>query len=67
MVCSNATLWTMYFKSLYPGTKPADFSTYVADLKTSLRRPGRIKAVSQLMASFDNEVAPSLPTSLHRR
>lgn len=60
LICSNATLWAMYYKSLYPVAKPDDFSQYLADLKASLRRPGRMKAVSRLMASFADDAAADL-------
>lgn len=62
LVTSNATLWTLFYKSLYPGAKPADFKEYLADLKRSLRRPGRMAAVRDLMASFSPETDADLST-----
>jgi pimeloyl-ACP methyl ester carboxylesterase len=41
----SATLWAMFYKSLYPAARPADFDEYVAKLKQNLRQPGRMAAV----------------------
>jgi len=49
---SYVTPWIMYYRSLYPGPKPADFADYLANLKSSLKRPGRMAPVKRLMASL---------------
>lgn len=36
--------WHAYLPSLYPGTKPADFSEHRAAIRASMRRPGYAKA-----------------------
>lgn len=41
--------WIMYFKSLYPTQKPADFPAYTAALKANLSQPGRLEALHQMM------------------
>lgn len=59
-VTSNATLWTMYYKSLYPGDKPADFDDYTSELKAGLRRTGRMGPVRKLFDSFPVDPAADL-------
>ncbi len=49
IIARSATLWTMYYKTLYPVRKPADFDAYVAELKASLRQPGHLAALSAMM------------------
>ena len=60
-VSRSATLWTMYYKTLYPTRKPADFAAYVAELKASLRRPGHLAALTAMMAGSRAETAARLP------
>ncbi|GAA4904235.1 pimeloyl-ACP methyl ester carboxylesterase [Stackebrandtia albiflava] len=60
LVTGNAALWTMYYRSLYPGAKPADFSEYLAGLKRSLRRPGGMRAVRGTLDSFTVDRPPEL-------
>lgn len=43
--------WGMYYRSLYPTRKPADFPDYVRQLTENLRQPGRFDAASALAAS----------------
>lgn len=47
----GATMWSMYYNSLYPTHKPADFETYLANLKTNLREPGRLRALRRMIAA----------------
>jgi pimeloyl-ACP methyl ester carboxylesterase len=42
LVARSATLWGMYYRSLYVSAKPADFGRYVKDMTASLRAPGRL-------------------------
>ena len=44
LVVRSPALWTRYLRSLYPGTKPADFDAYLSALKATLRQPGRTAA-----------------------
>ncbi|MFE3001900.1 alpha/beta fold hydrolase [Nocardia sp. NPDC059246] len=60
LVTSNAWLWTMFLKSLYPGTKPADFAEYLADNKAKLRRKGHLAALSALTGSLPADPALEL-------
>ncbi|CAM3158363.1 alpha/beta fold hydrolase [Stackebrandtia soli] len=59
-VTSNPTLWTMYYKSLYPGAKPDDFAQYLRDLKASLRRPGRINTVRKTLDALPGDAPARL-------
>jgi pimeloyl-ACP methyl ester carboxylesterase len=58
-VLRSPTLWGFYYRSLYPGTKPADFSGYLTALKANLREPGRMVATAAmgLAAASDAEAA----------
>lgn len=49
-------VWTAYFPSLFPGSKPEDFKAYHAALKANLAEPGRFAAVAT-MAAADHEAA----------
>lgn len=42
-------VWSIFYKSLYPTARPADFSAYCAALKSNLREPGRFEAVQRMM------------------
>jgi len=50
IVMASPLLWGMYYRSLYPTAKPADFSDYLRDLRATLREPGRMAAVSGVVA-----------------
>jgi pimeloyl-ACP methyl ester carboxylesterase len=45
------TMWGMYYASLYPNKKPADFDQYKAALVASLKRPGAIEATRAMIAA----------------
>jgi pimeloyl-ACP methyl ester carboxylesterase len=45
----GASLWTAYYRRLYPTQTPADFETYVTALKANLREPGRLRALRQML------------------
>ncbi|MFI9388914.1 alpha/beta fold hydrolase [Kutzneria sp. NPDC052558] len=49
LISRSAALWAMYYKTLYPVRKPADFAAYVAELKASLRQPGHLAALTAMM------------------
>ena len=40
--------WGMFYKTLYPTRQPDDFDEYIAQLKATLREPGRFAAVKGL-------------------
>lgn len=40
--------WGMFYKTLYPTQKPADFDDYMAELRANLRQPGRFEALKGL-------------------
>ncbi|QUQ71440.1 alpha/beta fold hydrolase [Kutzneria sp. CA-103260] len=68
LISRSAALWGMYYKTLYPVRKPADFDAYVAELKASLRRPGHLAALTAMMggsradsaARVSKVIAPAL-------
>jgi len=49
VVGRTATLWTMYYASLYPTRKPADFDDYLNVLKQKMREPERLTAMRRLL------------------
>ena len=49
-VMGSPRLWVMYFKSLFPAAKPADFDAYTEALLAKLKERGRMAAVSGLVA-----------------
>ena len=40
--------WIMYYSSLFPSHKPADFKDYLQELRKNLSEPGRFDAVKRL-------------------
>ena len=40
----GASVWSSYYRRLYPGRPPADLNEHRARIRASLRRPGRAKA-----------------------
>lgn len=60
LVTGNASLWTMFLKTLYPGAKPADFADYLAANKAMLRREGHLAALSALTDSLPTDPALDL-------
>jgi pimeloyl-ACP methyl ester carboxylesterase len=61
LVARSAVLWTMYYKTLYPVRKPADFDAYVTALKASLRQPGHLAALTAMMSGSRADIAARLP------
>lgn len=47
-VVRSPALWAMYLRSLYPGSRPADFEDYLTALKATLRQPGRTAAFAAM-------------------
>lgn len=42
-------MWNLYYNTLYPTRKPADFAAYRFALRTNLRQPGRIEALQKML------------------
>jgi pimeloyl-ACP methyl ester carboxylesterase len=42
-------MWLVYYNTLYPTHKPADFQDYQAALKTNLGEAGRLEALQQML------------------
>jgi pimeloyl-ACP methyl ester carboxylesterase len=40
--------WGMFYKTIYPTQQPDDFEAYPADLKASLKEPGRFEALKAM-------------------
>jgi len=53
--------WIMFYRTLYPSQKPADFETYLAALKDSLSQPGRFAANKALGDSSRHPSEERLP------
>lgn len=59
----GAALWAMYYRSLNKGTPPADLDEHLAEIKASLRQPGRLRSLRQLLLQLDHRVIDDrLPT-----
>lgn len=57
-VVRSPTLWTMFYASLYPGAKPADFNSYRSALKASLRGKGGTAALTAMANPANKDAAP---------
>lgn len=60
LVLSSPTLWTMFYKSLHKGPKPADFAEYVAAMKKSLGEKGRMAAARTMGLGTKDDLAGRL-------
>lgn len=49
-VVKSPWLWSLFYRALYPGTKPEDFSDYLRALRRSLRAPERREAFARIAA-----------------
>jgi pimeloyl-ACP methyl ester carboxylesterase len=52
--------WGMYYASLYPTAKPADFDAYKAKLVANLKEPGRMAALQAMLAATKDDVEARL-------
>ena len=52
--------WGMYYASLYPTAKPADFDSYKAGLVSNLKEPGRMAALQAMLAASKKDVEARL-------
>lgn len=50
LVIGSPWLWGLFYRSLYPGRKPADFDAYLKKLRANLREPGRLAAFAAIAA-----------------
>jgi pimeloyl-ACP methyl ester carboxylesterase len=48
--------WGMYYASLYPTAKPADFAQYREELVANLKEPGRMAALKAMLAAPKTDV-----------
>lgn len=53
-------MWLMYYKTLYPSRKPADFAAYTAALQANLTEPGRMEALQKMLAASKSASAVRL-------
>jgi pimeloyl-ACP methyl ester carboxylesterase len=49
--------WSMYYGTLFPTQKPADFDSYRTALRANLAEPGRFEAVKAMMLSSEPDIA----------
>ncbi|MEU4410462.1 alpha/beta hydrolase [Streptosporangium sp. NPDC023963] len=61
LVMASPLLWGMYYRSLYPTARPADFPGYLRELRATLREPGRMAAVSGLVAPAEGHWTDCAP------
>jgi len=47
----GAASWGMYFSTLFPTNKPADFASYRQQLLANLRQPGRLEALQSMLSA----------------
>jgi pimeloyl-ACP methyl ester carboxylesterase len=47
----GAAFWSMYYKSLYPTSPPADLGDYRRALRNKLKEPGRMEALQQMLGA----------------
>lgn len=47
-VVRSPWLWSLFYRSLHPGERPADFSAYLRALRKNLREPGRREAFGRI-------------------
>lgn len=57
----GAAAWLRYYSTLYPTSKPADFASYTAVLRSNLREPGRLEALRQMLFASKAAAEERLP------
>ncbi len=57
----GAASWSMYYKSLYPTSPPADLDEYRRALRHNLGQPGRIQALQQMLDSSKASCEARIP------
>jgi pimeloyl-ACP methyl ester carboxylesterase len=55
------SLWSYFYKQLYPVYQPSDLDAYAANLKRHLAEPGRLRALTAMMQASKAGVAAKLP------
>jgi pimeloyl-ACP methyl ester carboxylesterase len=53
--------WLMFYRTLYPTSKPADFEAYLAELSANLSEPGRFKALQAFSNASRRPAEERLP------
>ena len=57
----SVPLWHSYLDVAYPGPKPADWDTRLAEIDAMLREPGRMKAMQKMGRSTPADAGAQLP------
>jgi pimeloyl-ACP methyl ester carboxylesterase len=57
----GAFLWSKFYASLYPTSRPADFDAYLAALCANLAEPGRLKAFRAMVSTSKAAAEARLP------
>jgi pimeloyl-ACP methyl ester carboxylesterase len=50
-ITGQVRIWSKYLNLAYPGRKPADWGTWLAELQANLGEPGRTKAARKMISS----------------
>ena len=53
--------WGMFYATLYPTRKPADFAAYTAALRANLAEPGRLEALQAMLLASKTPIEKRLP------
>jgi len=54
-------LWAMWYGTLYPTRKPADFAQYTRTLRETLSKPGQLRALQRFVASSKAKCEARIP------
>jgi pimeloyl-ACP methyl ester carboxylesterase len=57
----GAASWSMYYKSLYPTSPPADLDKYRRALSANLKQAGRMEALQQMMSASKESCEARIP------
>lgn len=60
LLTGSVKTWMKYLDVAYPGSKRADWDTYLAALRENLDEPGRVKATQKMAASKPTDAAAQL-------
>lgn len=61
VLTGSVRAWSRYLNVAYPGSKPADWESWLALLQANLREPGRVKAAQKMFRSKPVDAAAQLP------
>lgn len=57
----GAAMWKMYYTSLYPTRKPADFAEYVSALHANIKGRGRLESVMKMLRASKRASGERMP------